>query len=326
MTNTHNNPFTEGNMAEAFTNLSIDNNNIFRATSNRGFVIAPQKILRCFRLSEVEKILLLDIASMTGDRGYAFYSHNYMAFRLGKKSTASIKKNLKGLKSKRFIAWQVGGGDYGTNHYRLSNLYNNPYLILSEAVHYFADQVLKSFRNQISYDILYGSILQFVEQPKDTQNSSWDIYGKFISHLAKNPLERDSLELYMNLFARLFKSLWTNRRVYISPEWQKSFQDSFTEKFYKVVRSEPKFTLSLSDFNVGDYKKFNFPVEVNLYQLTEDESKSPERKAFERNMISEVEEYVNSLTHEKVILECRQRGIPTTYDEAVAMHKSNGGA
>jgi hypothetical protein len=323
------NPFGSiGNMAETLTNLSTDKEHLFRAASNHGYVIAPQKVLRCFRLSEIEKTVLLDIASMTGDRGYAFYSHNYLSFRLGKKSATTIKNALKSLRSKNFIYWALGGGDLGTNSYRIENLFDNPYLILSEAVHYFADKLLYSFRNQIPYTKIYGSILHFVEQPMNIRNSERDIYGQFVGHLEKNPHERDCLELYMNLFARLFKSLWKHSKVYIHPDWQQSFQEIFSNHFYKHVTSEPRFTLSLSDFSATDYKDFKFPIEISLFGEEKsgvDRSKSPELMLQGRNLIKEVERTIETMGQDQIIEECRKREIPTNYEEALEYHFLNGG-
>jgi predicted transcriptional regulator len=257
------NQLNELNMAEVFTNLAIDNNNLFRASSHNGYVIAPQKILRCFRLSEIEKTVLFDIVSMMGERGYAFYSHNLLAFKLGKKSITTIKNALNSLKRKKFIYWELGGGDLGTNHYKLYNLNNNAYLILSEAVHYFADKIRDSFRNRIPYDKIYGSILKFVEQPKNQQNSGEDIYGMFIEHLIKNPHERDAYPLYMYLFAYLFKALRDYGGYIIDIGWQLSFHKNFMDQFYKLVNSEPKFTLDFKfkwDFDWEDYEVCEFPV------------------------------------------------------------------
>jgi len=66
------------------TTFATENGNI-RMAANRGFVITPQKVLRCFRLNDIEKILLLEMVSYMGVNDYAFPSHKRLAFKLGKK-------------------------------------------------------------------------------------------------------------------------------------------------------------------------------------------------------------------------------------------------
>ncbi|MBU8880618.1 helix-turn-helix domain-containing protein [Bacillus sp. FJAT-29790] len=170
-------------------------NGSIRMVANRGYVIAPQKILRCYRLNDIEKILLLEVISYMGVNNYAFPSHKRLAFKLGKKSTASIKNGLKSLKEKGFIHWSKGGGDLGTNHYRLSDLYSNPYIIMSEFTHFFVEEILDAHRGEISYEDIYSTVLQIVEKTKSIGDAD-DPYGICIDWLFKDINLRDRLDMY----------------------------------------------------------------------------------------------------------------------------------
>ena len=104
---------TKTKIPEYLSKFAQDNNEDMIMTSNHDYVIAPQKILRCFRLNEIEKLVLFELLSYMGEKDYAFPSHKRLAFKLGKKSVSSIKKALNSLKDKGFIKWSKGGGDIG---------------------------------------------------------------------------------------------------------------------------------------------------------------------------------------------------------------------
>lgn len=166
-----------------------------KMTVNRGYVIVPQKIIRCFRLNDIEKVLLIEILSYMGANDYAFPSHKRLAFKLGKKSTASIKNALKSLKEKGFIDWRKGGGDIGSNRYTLCDLYSNPYLIMSEFTHFFVEEILHDYRDEISYEDIYSTVLEIAEKPKGAEVTN-DPYGICIDWLFKDRNLRDQIDMY----------------------------------------------------------------------------------------------------------------------------------
>lgn len=166
-----------------------------KMAANKGYVIAPQKIIRCFRLNDIEKVLLLELLSYMGANDYAFPSHKRLAFKLGKKSTASIKNALRSLKDKGFIDWRKGGGDIGSNRYTLNDLYSNPYLIISEFTHFFVEEILDAHRDEISYEDIYSTVLEIAEKPKNTREAN-DPYGICIDWLFKDINLRDRLDMY----------------------------------------------------------------------------------------------------------------------------------
>ncbi|MGF0471633.1 helix-turn-helix domain-containing protein [Lysinibacillus fusiformis] len=103
---------TKTKIPEYLSKFAQDNNEDMIMTSNHAYVIAPQKIIRCFRLNEIEKLVLLELLSL-GEKDCAFPSHKRLAFKLGGKSVSSIKKALNSLKDKGFIKWSKGDGDIG---------------------------------------------------------------------------------------------------------------------------------------------------------------------------------------------------------------------
>jgi hypothetical protein len=174
-----------------------------KLTSNHGYVVAPQKIMRCFRLTDFEKLLLLDLLSFMGNKEYAFPSHKYLAIRHGKKSVTSIKETLNALYDKGFLKWSKGGGDLGTNHYKITDLFFNPYIVMSEATYYFIDCLLYEYRSILSYEKLYGSVQAFINVSKTVEGTESDKYSIYLKHLKNFPKDRDNYTFYQNYLANL---------------------------------------------------------------------------------------------------------------------------
>ncbi|WP_046178962.1 helix-turn-helix domain-containing protein [Domibacillus tundrae] len=224
--------------AKQLTDFALDDKEL-KLVSNRGFVVTPQKILRCYRLTDFEKILLIDLLSLMGERGYAFPSHGTLAFRQGKKSTASIKSTLNSLCKKGFINWKAGGADLGTNHYKVQNLSYNPYIIMSEFTHYYVNVLIQNYRGIIQYDVMYSTVLDIVEKPKSLIGTEEDAYGKFISYLFKNPHARDDYQLYY-LLKDIFNyhvELATDREINI--DWNKHLTDHFGSEIFNDLSLHP---------------------------------------------------------------------------------------
>lgn len=70
-----NNSWNNQSITEKLTDISLEHKRLL--ASNRGYVIAPQKVLRCFRLSDLEIRVLLDLMSLMGEKDYAFPGHKY---------------------------------------------------------------------------------------------------------------------------------------------------------------------------------------------------------------------------------------------------------
>jgi Helix-turn-helix domain len=224
--------------ASDITNFALDGTlkeNSLKVTSNHGYTVAPQKIIRCFRLSELEKVILLELFTYLGRNGYAFPSHNFLALKLGKKSTSSVKNALKNLRTKGMIYWYHGGGDFGTNHYYIPDLSKSPYIILSEVTHYYIDMVLKQYRNQLSYDKLYGSVLDFVERPKSVINTYKDYYGMVIEHLEEYPHEEDTIAFYSFYLNLLNDHIYQKTKFKVEIDWEKMITELFTHNYPEVI-------------------------------------------------------------------------------------------
>ncbi len=213
---------------EYLSAFAQDNNTEIVMTANHGYVVAPQKILRCYRLSDFEKLLLLELLSYMGENNYAFPSHKRLAFKLGKKSVSSIKKALNSLKDKGFITWTKGRGDIGSNRYYLSELTVNPYIILSEFVHYFVERILEKYRNEISYESIYGPILSLVEkQTFDLETQ--DVYGICLNHLFKNSESMNRIDMYDLLAEHLIHCISINANIAIKINTLELITDHFEE-------------------------------------------------------------------------------------------------
>jgi hypothetical protein len=207
------------NTAETLTIFSTDPNRQLGLQRNKGFTIAPQKILRCFRLSDSEKLLLLDLFSYLGKSPFAFPSHNTLTFGLGKKGTGSIKAALNSLRDKKFIWWDKGGGDLGTNHYKVHDLYTNPFVIMSELTHFYKDIVLFFYRSNISYENLYGPILDIVSIPKSKQLSENDVYGMYIKTLLDEPESNHDVGFILHYFTTLDNHIKSQSNAEICIDW-----------------------------------------------------------------------------------------------------------
>jgi predicted transcriptional regulator len=250
------------NIAEGVTSFATDSTEM-PISKNKGYAIAPQKILRCYRLSDLEKLLLSDLFSYMGERKYAYPSHNYLALKLGKKSKSSIKKALNSLQEKGFIYWEQGGGDVGTNKYWVSDLNHNPYIVMSELNHFIIDLLVTIYRNEIPYEKLYGAVLDFIELPESQRNGESDFYGEFIRHLTMYPKDKDSFQFY-SLFSDLVVSYLEQKLDrYVLDGWGGYLFDHFIENAKTMIPDEEflyNFLIRMEQEgkDIGDYRLFPF--------------------------------------------------------------------
>lgn len=305
-----NNSWNNQSITEKLTDISLEHKRLL--ASNRGYVIAPQKVLRCFRLSDLEIRVLLDLMSLMGEKDYAFPGHKYLTFHLGKKSVTSIKNALSALKEKEFIVWK-NGGNFGTNHYWVKNLHYNPYIIMSEATHYCVKKILEIYVNKISYEDLYGAVLDFIQPKNNVEGSDKDLYSHYLQHLADNPEDRDCPNLYITYCDRLSDHIENKTGFSIDILWDVHFSEVFEDRIpYKYIEDnelsmyhishkimsryniiEEKFGYSwineeVSDVNVEDnnspHAEFNkFTIEANNYIESLGTSVNANQKFFIKN-------------------------------------------
>jgi DNA-binding transcriptional regulator YhcF (GntR family) len=148
---------------------------------NRGYVLTPNAIRRCLRLTQEEKLVLFEIWALNSEqKGYAFPTQQTLAMSLGMTSP-SISKHLKKLEGKGFI--QSSGGKGTRKRYRPSaSLQTNPYILLSEWFHL----AVQSFRHHYSEQIngKWGDdLLSYVNVKKADEFTSADHYGQFLIQL-----------------------------------------------------------------------------------------------------------------------------------------------
>lgn len=112
---------------------------------NRGYVLTPNAVRRCLRLTQEEKMVLFEIWALYSDqKGCAFPTQQTLAMSLGITSP-SISKYLRKLEEKGFI--QSSGSKGSRKRYRPSaSLHSNPYILLSEWFHL----AVEAFRHHYS--------------------------------------------------------------------------------------------------------------------------------------------------------------------------------
>jgi predicted transcriptional regulator len=236
-------------IATKLTELATDSTRLL--CSNKGYVIAPQKINRCLALTDLEVRLLLELMSNMGFENYAYPGHKYLAFKLGKKSITSIKKTLKSLQKKGFIEWEKGGGDLGTNHYWVKDLYYNPYLIMSEATFYCVDKILGVYRGEISYEGLYGAVQNFID-PEKGAKSYFEAYAE---HLFEFPEDRDVPTLYSTYCDNLVDHIEEKTGFSINIIWETLINREFESKFADAKFGENGLLMFLINQNLIDRAK-----------------------------------------------------------------------
>lgn len=158
---------------------------------NLGYVIAPNCIRRCLRLSQEEKLLLLEIFShYNEDKHYAYPTQQTLAMYLGV-SSASVSKHLKKLEAKGFITSR-GRKGVKKRYFPSFNLNRNPYLVLSELFHFATKVISKKFPDSVSGE--WGNnLLQFVNVRNKEEFTKTDTYGKYLRLLDADSLGDEAL-------------------------------------------------------------------------------------------------------------------------------------
>lgn len=113
-----------------------------RLTSrHKGYTKVPHKILRCYGLSDYEKLILIDIIAYMSDKNLCYPTIETMARDVGC-SSKSIERHVAGLSEKKLI---LISQDRKNNTYHLpSYLHTHPYLLMSEKTHEFIGNVRKN--------------------------------------------------------------------------------------------------------------------------------------------------------------------------------------
>lgn len=146
--------------------------------ANKGYVLTPNCIRRCIRVSQEEKLVLFEIVSHYNDeKGYAFPTQQTLALYLGI-TPSTVSKHLKNLELKGFIK-SKGGMGKKKRYYPSFDLQNNEYLILSEWF-FFAVNVIRNKLDETIGAEWANQLLLYVNNTKD------DNLGEFLIKLKKN--------------------------------------------------------------------------------------------------------------------------------------------
>jgi DNA-binding transcriptional ArsR family regulator len=157
----------------------------FKVFINRGYNIVPHCIRRCVRLSQEEKLLLIEIYSLYNDeKGYAYPTQLTLGMYLGL-SPSSISRSLNSLEEKGFISSKGKKG--GKKRYFPSfNLKDNPYLVLSEAFHFAVKIINEEIHGEANGDWA-PALLSYVNVRKVDEFTSKDYYGKCLRNYTLCP-------------------------------------------------------------------------------------------------------------------------------------------
>lgn len=105
---------------------------------HKGFTIVPQKFIRCYGLTEYEKLILIDLWSYMGDKHLCFPSLGTIARNVGC-SSKTVERHMETLESKELI--HINKSQRNHVYYLPNDLHKNPYLLLSEKTHEFINKV-----------------------------------------------------------------------------------------------------------------------------------------------------------------------------------------
>lgn len=95
--------------------------------------------------------------------------------------------------------------------------------------------MLSDYRNRISYDKLYGTVLDFVEKPKSEINTDQDLYGLVMQHLEKYPQEREFPEFYFTFLTCLNNEIYNKTSFLIEIDWKARTLELFEKHFPELI-------------------------------------------------------------------------------------------
>ncbi|MED1876950.1 helix-turn-helix domain-containing protein [Brevibacillus borstelensis] len=188
---------------------------------NLGYVIAPNCVRRCLRLSQEEKLLLLEIYShYNEDKHYAYPTQQTLAMFLGI-SSATVSKHLKKLEEKGFIKSR-GRKGVRKKYYPSFDLHRNPYLVLSELFHFATKVISNKIPDSFSGD--WGNLLlQFVNVINKEEFTKTDTYGKYLRLLGTDVLGDESIRY--DFLKEVNSYLETLTGVHIEINWEEEVRD-----------------------------------------------------------------------------------------------------
>jgi hypothetical protein len=216
--------------------------------SNLGYVITPNIIRRCFRLSQEEKMILFEIYSHYNESAKSAYpTQQHLAFCLGT-TAGMISKNLRILEKKGFVKII---GKMKKRYVPLMNLHDNPFIVLTDWFVFAVKTIIKH-----DLEILGGDwadkMLQIVNIRQKKEYSQDDLYGEYLGKLQDGLSSKETLR--MEFMIAISKHVEDMTGVKLEIDWEAEIQ----KQKQKEVRSSEK---SLNRLQRREYKSKLIPQE-----------------------------------------------------------------
>jgi hypothetical protein len=109
-------------------------------SQHKGFTKVPQKIHRCYGLSQYEKLILIDLIAYMSDKNQCYPTIEMIARNIGC-SSKSVERHVGELADKKVIL--VSQNRKNNTYYLPNYLHCHPYLLMSEKTHEFIGGVRK---------------------------------------------------------------------------------------------------------------------------------------------------------------------------------------
>ncbi|RPE06741.1 helix-turn-helix domain-containing protein [Paenibacillus polymyxa] len=205
------------NIQERLIKLSLDENwHCFHSTfqQNKYYIPYPHMIRKCYGMSMNERGVLLDILSHLGENEEAFPSQETIACNLGI-SESTVKSAITSLEEKKFIKTVRRRGQ--VNRYRIDQLEANPYLVLSENVHFF----LRLYQPRYIKKTLIQSVIANIINGDSYKSYANRLYEAYHS---KQPYLDIAYETVMELLDEIRERLWLDKGIKTSLPIYSDFQ------------------------------------------------------------------------------------------------------
>ncbi|WCK53440.1 helix-turn-helix domain-containing protein [Aneurinibacillus sp. Ricciae_BoGa-3] len=186
-------------------------------TANLGYVIAPNSIRRCLRLSQEEKMLLLEIYSLYNEKHKCAYpTQQTLAIYLGI-SSSTVSKHLHKLEEKGFII--IKGRKCTKKRYVPSfQIHLNPYILLSEWTHFVINEVRHHIPESIGGEWA-NKFLRHINVKQSEEFTLVDKYGEFLKRLLE-ATTYEQIGIRSEFFSYLTDSISKETGVQLALDWK----------------------------------------------------------------------------------------------------------
>jgi DNA-binding transcriptional regulator YhcF (GntR family) len=204
-------------------------------SGNIGYVITPNCIRRCLRVSQEEKLLLFEIYSFYNDeKGSAYPTQTTLAMYVGT-TPSTVTKHLKTLEEKGFIKSR-GGRGRKKQYFPSFELHSNPYILVSEWFH-FASKAINMHIYDSAKNEIAAHLTRYINVRKCDEFTSKDQYGRFITLAKHNNLNEVRSEFLNNLTNYLSVSLGMSLTI----NWQLEINNLKEKRIPKKEKGRKEF-------------------------------------------------------------------------------------